>query len=82
MLSSSSTYDYQVNSTDLSVLYWSQCPYMTSVWSPMNSKYKCDLNNDWWIDSSDASVIISNDWRDDFVYGTGWQFSNFWLTNY
>jgi len=83
MFASNDQYDYQINSTDLSVLYWSNCPYGTQVWSPNNSKHKCDLNNDWWVDSSDASVIIWHDWYDDVAYGAWWEwFDGFGAVNY
>lgn len=68
MMAVNNTYDYQINSTDLSVLYGSQCPYLSSV----VGKHKCDLNNDGWVDSSDASVIIGHDWEEDLTYYDTW----------
>lgn len=78
MPSSLNRYDYQVNSTDLSVLYGGTCPYLSEV----SDKHKCDLNDDGWVDSSDASVIISHDWDTSIVYWRSWSFDWFGVVSY
>jgi len=57
-------YDFVVNATDLSVLYWSRCPYMSSV----SKWHVCDLNNDGEVDSSDASAILENLFKEDLCF--------------
>ncbi len=64
MPTSNNNYDNQINWTDLSVLYWSNCPYMQTP----GKWHVCDLNNDGRVDSSDASAILANLWKKDLAY--------------
>lgn len=76
--STGGTYDYLINGTDLSVLYSGGiCDYLTNV-----SSYDiCDLNNDGRVDSSDASVIIANDWKTGVYYRLSPLFTGFGMVD-
>jgi hypothetical protein len=80
---STNDYDNVINWTDLSVLYErSLCPYMERV----EKWHVCDLNNDTWVDSSDASAILANlDKKDPSFYS--WEniiplYEGFGMINY
>lgn len=76
--STGGTYDYLINGTDLSVLYTGGiCNYLTNV-----SAYDiCDLNNDGRVDSSDASVIIANNWKTGVYYRLSPLFTGFGMVD-
>lgn len=78
MPTSNKVYDNVINWTDLSVLYSTElCPYSQSV-----SHYNvCDLNNDGRVNSTDASVILSNLQKKDTAFYSG-LFQWFGTVNY
>lgn len=69
--------DGRVLVADLSILYWESCKYNSADYSD-----RCDVNNDWAVDSSDTSAIIENMFESDLCYGDIWLFDGLWLFNY
>jgi hypothetical protein len=72
-------YDYVINGTDMSVLYYpGTCSYLERVFE----SNICDLNNDGRVDSSDISVIVANIWKTWIYYGDSPLFGGFGTVNY
>jgi hypothetical protein len=82
MPSSNGSYNFLINTMDLTVLWDDEnlCPYGRAEWK----NHVCDLNNDWWIDSNDDTVILSNLLVRDEIYYWSNHFSenSFWSVNY
>ena len=71
--------DNMINVADLSILFWDVCWYLSTYVE------KCDINNDWAVDSSDGPAIIQNMFELDVAYWFDWNtwlFDGLWLANY